>query len=601
MPEKPMSPGDEDPAPQEGNESLRPFFETAGVTPPEDLRKAAPYLHIGAPIDELANQVADFLRGKGLLFRGVDDEIVTIDEATGKKRPMTANRLRTWLPQSAGLIPVMKFNKETGKAIKGELDHKMTSGILASDGLRLKLPLIEAVNSAPMPVFLEELDERGLRKMVLSPMGYHAESKIYTIHGGLHYDEEMSLEDAVKFLRHLFGFFPMDQRSLAVHVAAMLSLYCRRLFQGRTPLFLYNSNLGGSGKSKLAECAIMPLYGRPEAIGYDQFDQKAVKAELDSQANTFAPYVLYDDFELPGDTQLRSNHVNRWITGDVWGSRTYGSNTERRSIPLDAVTLMTGIKLNLEAQLRRRTLFIDLFAKQKAADRALPKEATLITSSFIRSTERRRELLAAMWALVRHWDAMGRPCCERTGQRPLDSFEDWSEVVPPLVMSCGFANALEAFEAGDAGDIEGSELSTLVRCLIREHLIEKGLTRATVTMVDIVYTARKHELFEAKLWSIDQVMAELESKRHKWKVTDRHGNPLPDGQGGDKVESELTIEDKREQAAAWQGASIGSKWGKYFKKLVTAGQHFECGGRMWEFGSRDNARGSKYEITAVEG
>jgi hypothetical protein len=584
----------------EGFEGLRPFFEGAEVAMPEDLRKAVPYLNISAPIDDLAEQVADYLRGKHLLFRRIDDEIVTIDEGTGKQRGMTPQRLRTWLPRTAGLIPVEKFDKESGKAIKGELDTRQTAGILESDGLRLKLPLIEAVNPAPMPVFSPELDERGLPRLMLSPMGYHAPTKTYTIHGGLQYDEGWSVEDAVKYLRGLFGFFPMDGRSLAVHVAAMLSMYCRRLFPGRTPLFLYNSNLGGSGKSKLAECAITALYGRPEAIAYDQFDQKAVKAELDSLANTFAQYVLFDDFELPGEAQLRSNHLNRWITGDVWGNRTYGKNTERRGIPLDTVTLMTGIKLNLEAQLRRRTLFIDLFAKQKAAERTLPKEAILITSSFIRSPERRKELLSAMWAMVRYWDEMGRPGPEQTGQKPLDSFEDWSLVVPPMVMACGFANALEPFEAGDAGDIEGNELNTLVRALIKEYLMEPGLTRATVTMTDIIRAARLNELFEKQLWSIDQVMAELESKRHKWKTVDRHGEPLPDGQGGTKTESELTMEDKREQAAEWQNAAIGSKWGKYFRKLVTAGQHFECGGRLWEFGTRDNARGSKYEITAVE-
>jgi len=199
--------------------------------------------------------------------------------------------------------------------------------------------------------------------------------------------------------------------------------------------------------------------------------------------------------------------------------------------------------------------------------------------------------------MVRWWDDHGR---HDTGGRPLESFEDWSEVVPGIVMHCGFGNALEAFEMADAGDIEGAELNDLVRLLIKEHLVDKKLTRATVMMTDIVRTARLNELFEAKLWSLDQVMTELEAKRHKWRLTDRDGNPLPDGNGGNKVESELTLEDKREQAAEWQNAAIGSKWGKYFKKLVTAGQYFECEGRWWEFGSRDNARGSKYEITLLE-
>ena len=603
MPEDNENPTPENEKPKEGLENLRPFMEGAGVEVPADLKKSTPYLYINAPVDEMANSVADFLRGKHLLFRRGREEIVTIDEDTGHQRVMTPNRLRTWLPDTAGLIPVIKFDKESGKPIKGELDTKQTSGILSCDALLFKLPSIEAVNPVPIPVFSDELDERddpkrrGFKKLQLSPFGYHAPTKSYTIHGGLQYDEDMDPNEAVRFFRNLFRYFPMDDRSTAVHLSAMLSVFCRRIYVGRTPMFLYNSNLGGSGKSKLAECAVMPVHGRPGSTSYDQFQQKDVKSDLDSIANTYKPYVLFDDFELPGDTQLRSNHLNRWLTADVWESRTYGKNTERRDIPLEAVTLMTGIKFNLEGQLRRRTLFIDLFAKQKASERVLPEDAVLITTSFMRDPERRKQLLSAMWAMVRWWDDHGR---NGTGTRPLESFEDWSAVVPGIVFNCGFANALEKFEAADAGDIEGAELAELVRLLIKENLVDKGLTRATVMMVDIIRTARKNELFEAKLWSLEQVMNELENKRFKWRTTDREGNPLDDGHGGEKTEDELTREDKLEQAAEWQNAAIGSKWGKYFKKLVTAGQYFECDGRWWQFGSRDKTRGSKYEITLLE-
>lgn len=593
-------PSDESP---EGFEALRPFFEGAEVPAPEDLRKSTPFLRVKSPIDEMASTVADFLRGKNLLFRRGMRDVGTIDEATGEWLPMTPTRLLTWLPKTAGLIPITSFDKETGRASKGQLEVGQAAAILADDELLLKLPLIEAVNPVPMPVFYEVLDERGLesrkgfRKIAPSPLGYHAATKTYTIHGGLHYDESMDPDEACKYLKELFRWFPMDRRSLAVQLAAMLSVYCRRIYVGRCPMFVFTSNLGGSGKSKLAEVAISPVHGRPSATGYDQYQQKDLKSDLDSVVNTYRPVLFFDDFELPPDVQIKSSHLNRFITGDTWESRTFGKNDERRAIENEVTVMMTGIKLNLEGQLRRRTLFVDLFARQKVGERKLPKEAILITSSFIRNPDNRRKLLSAMWALVKFWDDNDRPV---SGVSPLESFEDWSDVVAAIVMP-GFGNCLEEFEAPDAGDVVTAEFRKLAECLITKYAVTPTKTRTRITMRDIIREARLQGLFSNVLGTLEQTMTQLEQNpRHKWRVTDADGNPLMDDHGFERKEDELTKQEKEQQAAEWTDRSLDSAWGKAWKKGCVDGLFFRVDGRFWEFGKRGSGRGSVFEITWVE-
>jgi len=428
-------------------------------------------------------------------------------------------------------------------------------------------------------------------------LGYHAATRTYTIHGGLQYDEAMDPDAACRYFKDLFQWFPMDKRSLSVQLAAMLSVYCRRIYVGRCPMFIYNSNLGGSGKSKLAEVAIAPVHGRPSSTGYDQYQQKDLKSDLDSVANTYQAYLFFDDFELPPDVQIKSTHLNRWVTGDTWESRTFGKNDERRKIPNEVTTFMTGIKLNLEGQLRRRTLFVDLFARQKVGERKLPKEATLITSSFIRNAENRRKLLSAMWALVKFWDDNDRPL---SGIPPLESFEDWSDVVPAILMP-GFGNCLEEFEAPDAGDLVSGEFRKLAEFLIGKYCVTPALTRTRISMRDIIREARLQGLFTNVLGTLEQTMTQLEQNpRHKWRVTDADGNPLVDAHGFDRKEDELTKEEKEQQAAEWTDRSLDSAWGKAWKKGCVDGLFFRVDGRFWEFGKRGSGRGSVFEITWVE-
>jgi hypothetical protein len=259
---------------------------------------------------------------------------------------------------------------------------------------------------------------------------------------------------------------------------------------------------------------------------------------------------------------------------------------------------MTGVKLDLEAQLRRRTLFVDLFTQQSARDRKIPDDALMITTSFIRNEEMRKKLLSAMWGLMREWDDSGRP---KTPHRALESFEEWSALVPSIVSGVGFSNCLAPFVAPDAGDTRTQEFKDLSEALIREHCIKPKKEMAMVTMRDIIRAARLNGLFGAVLWTLEQVISELDSSsKFKYKFEDREGRPLLDADGNPKLnESELTDAEKADQAAEWSNQSINSTWGKAFKAGAVDGLWHEIDGKFWEFGDRGSSKRSQFKLRLV--
>src|SRR6266478_4011398 len=90
-----------------------------------------------------------------------------------------------------------------------------------------------------------------------------------------YYDDTLSREDAVAYLRGLLSEFPFgdwckdsegvkQSRSQAVHIAAMLSQFAGRLIPRESLRlgFIYNSNSHGSGKSLLMKMIVIPAYSR---------------------------------------------------------------------------------------------------------------------------------------------------------------------------------------------------------------------------------------------------------------------------------------------------------------------------------------------------
>jgi hypothetical protein len=76
----------------------------------------------------------------------------------------------------------------------------------------------------------------------------------------------------------------------------------------------------------------------------------------------------------------------------------------------NVTVLITGNGCTVSPDIRRRSLFVELFMEQeRAEDRKFKR--ILDDGEFLAMRPR---ILAALWALVREWDAAGRPKPSRT-------------------------------------------------------------------------------------------------------------------------------------------------------------------------------------------
>lgn len=610
------------------SDNMRALHEAAGVELPDNLATRAPTIFVGRdgsrpPVQKLIKVMVDVLRHKGIYKRGTD--VGTIDPISGTWETMSPLRFVSWVPES-GVMPVSGYGKNSGIPVEGEIGVEQARLILASTEFKVKLPEIETINFVRMPVMRDELDEhgdlgelaqdkrKGFRKIELLPYGFDAETKTFTIRGGPSYAEDMDPDEAYKWLNHLLEYFSWaDKDRMAVQLAAMFSAYGRFLYSGKSPFFLWNSNLPGSGKSRLTELVLRPVFGQVGGEGYDQQDKQELKKTLDKVAQGFQPYLWFDDLDR---IKLRSPHLNRWATIGMWEGRVMGTK-EGFKVPIRPVTCFTGNQVTMDDNLARRTLQVDLFARQQAKDRVLPPDAVMIEDDFFNSETRMGEVLACLWALIRHWDVFNRQphmiySTDKSGAvvkvkaRPLESFEGWSRVIPAIVCFANFGNPLAPFESPDAGDQDTRDFRTLAKALIKAHCTTKKdgedvlLPSAMVTMRDIVRCARLEGLFADKLWTLDQVMELLlereRTKKFQWK------NITMEIVGGETMDRAPEEHEKRDQAAQWTDRAIDSSWSKFFRKAAVAGQYFpSASGVLYEFGDRSSSRGSKFALRRVTG
>src|SRR5215471_16404966 len=104
--------------------------------------------------------------------------------------------------------------------------------------------------------------------------------------------------------------------------------------------------------------------------------------------------------------------------------------------------------------MRRRSLFVELFMEdERAEDRKFQRvldEAELLAM--------RPRILGALWALVRDWDAAGRPKPSRTHT----AFPRWSEIIGGIVEHAGYGCPLQTAEIPSAADVDGADMRELV-------------------------------------------------------------------------------------------------------------------------------------------
>jgi hypothetical protein len=321
-------------------------------------------------------------------------------------------------------------------------------GVLAAQQFLSRLPSVARIATARLPV----MRKNGVIELL--PSGYDRESLTLTL-PQCDYDIVLPLLAAKKVINELLSEFPFgdDGRSKAVAIAAMVGLNCAGLFGTGIPrpVIIYLANAEGAGKTLLAKCAISPTHGLVKTDG-DLKDKAETAKELLAAVIEARPYILFDNCKR----HLDSPYLEAFVSSAVWSGRILGVSKMFAGENLMTV-FITGNGCTVSADMRRRALFVELFMEnERAEDRKFSRvldDATLLAL--------RPQILSALWALVRKWDAAGRPNSSRTHT----AFPRWAEVIGGIVEHAGYGCPLEIAEIPSAADVDGADMRELVKLL----------------------------------------------------------------------------------------------------------------------------------------
>lgn len=425
-----------------------------------------------------AQECGEVLRSKNLFRRDRSPVVVNHDKI--RLDPMTPQAFRSWAQRHIVFFKDKSMGEGDDRAtitIVKTMNVDTARGLLESWEFCDYLPEIERLNPTRMPAKLRD------NRIELMPVGYFPEQKIYTMQDTAVIDETMTPADAKTFLNDLLSEFCFhdEGRSKSVVIASAMTMFASGLLPHRAlrPGFVLTANSPGAGKTLAAKIAIIPV--AKSAAPRSMPRKEEMKKTLDVIVMDAATYVLFDNIK----GTIGGEEIESFITAVEWEGRILGESTKFR---LDnvATCFFTGNDSRATQDMQERCLFVDLFVQE--ADNRDRKIKRVIDDTYLSSDECRGKMLSAMWALVRDWDAAGRP----KPKTRMPRFEQWSDVIAGIVYHAGFGDCcVKPDIASTRGDI--AEMQALVKRLAPEG--EAKSEEWTFAMV--MHEIKTHGIFES--------------------------------------------------------------------------------------------------------
>jgi hypothetical protein len=291
---------------------------------------------------------------------------------------------------------------------------------------------------------------------------------------------------------------PIKQsRSQAVQVSAMLSLFCMALFpKGANRMgFIYTANSQRSGKTLLAKLAIMTVCGAFKAQPWKK-DENELNKLLDAEMLSGSMYICFDNVR----GFLSSQTLEGLMTSPQWTGRVLGK-TQMFTAENHINLFITGNDLLVSPDINHRCLICDLFVEQ--GDVQEREVENLIDEVWLMDKENRRNILSALWGMIRAWHEAGRPTATSLGFKPRLGFERWGEIIGGIVGYAGFGNSLERVQLETAGDSEERNIRRLIDKMRSPESFSKavayGSDRREFTFQAIVDFCYEEGLFDYML------------------------------------------------------------------------------------------------------
>jgi hypothetical protein len=434
-------------------QKLRSTAEAAGVEIP-GLIQYQPTIDLDEPVSDIAQQLGGLCSRQPIFFRA--GNLVAVDDR-GELEPMSPERFGSWVEK---FVTTSRYTKERGEHA-ATMSTDLAKKILAADCFKVQIRELKFFFPVRLPVL------RPSGGVELLQEGYDDQTESWTL-DGLAYDAEMDISTANMVIDRYFGEWPWADRQLlqsewtleksrdaAVVMSGMLGVFCRPMFGPgvKRPMAVVSGNQPGTGKTTLCKMMMSPVYGMPPEMSLPPTEEKFERL-LESTALGMEPFLFLDDV----GRMIRSNALNKFITASKHGgTRLYTQQT----FSIDNVTqvFVTGNDLPIEANVKRRVIWAELFLAGEVQDREFKFE---ITDSMLAKDEVRSELLAAMWAMVRHWAENREHLSSFGPRRTIKSFEMYCRVIGGMLAVNGWSDPYIEAPGISGGDSESREFKQLL-------------------------------------------------------------------------------------------------------------------------------------------
>lgn len=439
----------------------------------DDLQRAIaderPKIRLPGPdrlLSDFATELGEELQDKDIYYR--NGEIVILDGSNLKR--ITPQVFRCWSEKY-----FIGYRAKTIGENTFEFNVTMTDteagGTLAAPQFTSSLRQVRRINNVRLPIF----DTDG--KLALLPCGYHEPTQTLTVEP-VEYDLNLTVERAIEILDDLLSEFCFadGMRSKAVAIAAMLGLYANQLLPDKSlrPCFNFAANAEGAGKTILSELCILPTCG-DVPTGCKSTEDNEIRKNLTTAIKEVRLVVYFDN--LKG--RLSSPALEAFLSAPIWQDRKLGVNENIVGENL-ATCFVTGNGMTVSPDMRRRSLFVELHLEvERAEDRKFKRLLDRPTLLAMRPT-----ILAALWAIVRNWDANGRP----GPSRGHSAFPSWANIIGGIVEAGGFDCPLATANVTASADPDSDDMRKLVEAMAGKSM--------PLTFADLVQLARANGLFE---------------------------------------------------------------------------------------------------------
>jgi len=227
------------------------------------------------------------------------------------------------------------------------------------------------------------------------------------------------INNAITLIKEMLAQFPFDtDADFCNAVALALTPLVRPIIEGPIPMAVITAPQVGTGKSLLGEIVSLIATGHsPELMQYttqeDEIRKKITAALMQS-----AQIIMFDNIAVP----LMSSTLASALTSIEWGDRILGQSKNVR-LPQRATWIANGNNLRIGEELVRRSYRITLNAKMSAP---------YLRNNFFHPNlpgwvlEKRGQLLAAGFNLIRAWFSSGKP---RFHGASFGNFTEWAETL----------------------------------------------------------------------------------------------------------------------------------------------------------------------------